>query len=71
MFTPTYKTIKKFESEIFKLTIPGKPDVEEAPRIERCEKTKIQEKYNITPQNLPVHYADMLPHITKNVQGKK
>ena len=67
MFTPTYINIKKFESEIFKLTIPRKPDVEEAPCIEGCEKKKIQEKYNLTPQNLPVDYADMLPHITKTV----
>ena len=44
MFTATYKNIKKFSSEIFKHNISGKPDVEEAPFIEGCVNTKIQDK---------------------------
>ena len=60
MFTETYKNIKKSASEIFKRNRSGKPDVDEAPGIEGFMNTKNQDKYNLTPKNLPVYYANML-----------
>ena len=44
VFTETCKNVKKFLSEIFKYTRSGKPYAEEAPRIEACVNTNIQEK---------------------------
>ena len=41
MFTATYKNIKKFVIEIFKLTGSGKPYAEEAHCIEGCVNTNI------------------------------
>ena len=38
----------------------GFPDVDEAPGIEGFMNTKNQDKYNLTPKNLPVYYANML-----------
>ena len=70
MFTATYKDIKNFASEIFKLTRSGKPDVEEDPRIEGYVNIKIQEKYNPTPKTLAVYDAGTLLPITENMQGK-
>ena len=65
VFTSTYKNIKNILSEIFKHTRLGKPDVEEAPRIEGCVDSNIQENYNLTTKTLPVDYADILLYITK------
>ena len=59
MFTENYKNIKNVVNEIFKLTISGKSDTEEAPIIEGYKNTNIQEKYNITHPNSTVDYADM------------
>ena len=70
VLTETYKNIKKLANEIFKFTRSGKLDVEEDPRIERCVITKIQDKYNLTPKNPPVNYADTLLPITKDIQEK-
>ena len=71
MFTENYKNIKKFASEIFKHTRPGKSDVEETRLIERCVNPKIQEKYNLPSKISPADYADFLLLLTKNMQGKK
>ena len=65
VFTSTYKNIKNFESEIFKHTIPGKPDAEEATRTEGCVKKNIKDNCNLTHKNLPVYYADLLLPITE------
>ena len=62
--------MKKFVSEIFKCTILGKLDAEEASHIEVCVNPNIQEKYKLAPKNSPVDYADMLLPLTKNMQGK-
>ena len=58
--------MKKFLSEIFKLTRSGKPDAEEASHIEGCVNPNIQEKYNLTHKTTPLDYADMLLSLTKN-----
>ena len=50
VFTSTYKNIKNFESEIFKHTISGKPDVEEATCTEGFAKTNIKDNCNLTPK---------------------
>ena len=71
MVTATYKNMKKFVSEISKRTRPEKPDAEEDSHIEGCANPKIQDKYNPTPKNSPVDYADMFLPLTKNMQGKK
>ena len=67
-----YRNLQKYEeclSEIFKRTRPGKPDAEEASHIEVCMEPNIQEKYNLTPKNSPVDYANMLLPLN-NMQGK-
>ena len=51
--------MKNFVSEILKLTRSGKPDAEEASKIEGCVNPNIQDKYNLTPKKSPVDYADM------------
>ena len=60
VFTATYKTMKKFVSEIFKCTRSGKLDSEEDSLIEGCIKPEIQEKYNITTKNGPVDHSYMV-----------
>ena len=62
--------MKKFASEIFKCTRPGKLDVDEAPHIERCVHPGIQDKYNLTPKTSPIDFSDMLPPITKIIRVK-
>ena len=71
MFTATYKNVKKFVSEIFKRTRPGKPDMEDISHIEGCVNPNIQEKYKLAPKTSPVNYSDVLLPLTKNIQGKK
>ena len=71
MFTSTYKNIKKLTIEIFKHTISGKLDMEEAPCMEGCVNPNIQEKQKITPKTLPVDYSYMLLTITNRIKGKK
>ena len=63
--------MKKFSGGIFKHARSGNLDVEEDLRIEGCSNQDINDKYRSTPQNAPVYYADMLLHLTKNVQGEK
>ena len=50
---------------MFKRTKSGKTDVQEAPCIEVCLNTKIQEKYNLAPKTSPFYYTDMLLSIKK------
>ena len=64
-FTENFKNMKNSASEIFKHSIPGKLDTEEAPHIEACENPNTQDNCNLTPQNAPVDYADMLLPLTK------
>ena len=70
MLTATYKNIKMFAIEISKYIRSGNPYMEEAPSIEGFVNTNIQEKYNLTPKNVPGDYADILLPITNNIQGK-
>ena len=70
MFAATYKNMKEFVGVIFKRTRSGKPYAGEASHIEGCVNPKIQEKYNLTPENSSVDYADLLLPLTKNIQGK-
>ena len=50
----TLQNIKKFVSEIVKRIRSVKSDMWEVPPIEECFKTKIKDKYNLTPKPLPV-----------------
>ena len=59
------QNMKKFVSEIFKCTILGKLDAEEASHIEVCVNPNIQEKNNLTHKTSSVGYADMLLPLTK------
>ena len=68
--TSTYKNVKKCVSKIIKHTRSGKLDEEEATHIEGCVNPNINERYNLTPKNSPVHYADMLLTLTKNMLVK-
>ena len=63
--------MKKFVTEIFKITRSGKPDAEEDSHIEVCVNPYIEDNYNPNPKTSPVDYADMLLPLTKNMQGKK
>ena len=65
VFTKTSKNMKKFVSEIFKLSRSGKSDAEEASHIEGCAKPNIQEKYNLIHKTSSVDYPDMLMLLTK------
>ena len=62
--------MKNFLSKIFKCTRPGKPDAEEAPRIEGCVNPKIKENYNLPTKTSAVDYSDMFLPLTKNMLGK-
>ena len=57
--------MKNSVSEIFKSTIPGKPDAKEVSHIEGCVNPNNQEKNNLTPKNSSVEYSDMLLPLTK------
>ena len=57
--------MKKFVSEILKLTRSVKPDGDEASHIGGYVNPNIQEKYNLSPKTSPVGYADGLLPLTK------
>ena len=70
VFTATYKNMKKFVSEILKLSRSGKPDAEQTSHIEGCVKTNIKDKYNLNTKTSPLYYDNILLPLTNNFQKK-
>ena len=59
MFKATYKTMKRFVSEMFRCTRLGKINAEEDSHIEGCVKPNIQQKYDLNSKTSPLGYSDM------------